>query len=141
MRKSRKIAYGVLGFAVFALAITAPGIIEGRRQKKAVDSAFEAYSQALVLSDYASAFQLCGEEFKRSLSFEAFVQKQSELQSSFGRLKAVENRGTFVHGKGSPMEWVAVIEARQLYERRDIHVVCEFHLENGTWKLFGCKEV
>lgn len=141
MSKSKKIACGILGLAVFALAVNTPGIIEGRKQKKAVDSAFDAYSRALVSGDYGNAFQLCGDEFKRSTPFEAFVGKQRETQTSLGKLEAIENKGTFVHGKGSPMEWVAVVETRQLYERGDLHLVCELHLENGSWKLFGCKQV
>jgi hypothetical protein len=115
--------------------------LKGRKQRKAVDLTFDTYSRALVSGDYANAFQFCGDEFKRSVPFEAFVEEQHELQSSLGRLKAVENKGTFVHGKGSPTEWAAVIEARQLYERGDRHSVCVFHLENGSWKLFGCKQV
>jgi len=141
MSKSRKIAYSILGFAIFAFAITTPGIIEGRKQKKAVDATFDAYSRALVSGDYANAFQFCGDEFKRSVPFDEFVEKLRELQSGLGRLKAIENEGTFVHGKGSPTEWTAVIEARQLYEKGDRHFVCEFHLENGNWRLFGCKQV
>jgi len=120
MSKSRKIVYGILGFAVFALALNTPGIIEGRKQKKAVDATFAAYSNALVAGDYTNAFQFCGDEFKRSVSLEAFVEKQHEAQTSLGKLKAFENKGTFVHGKGSPMEWTAVIEARQLYEKGDL---------------------
>jgi hypothetical protein len=141
MSKSRKIIYSILAFAVFALAVTAPGIIEGRKQKKAVDDTFEAYTRALVSQDFATAFQFCGDDFKRSVAYEAFVEKQRELQSSLGGLKAVENKGTFVHGKGSPMEWAAVIDARQIYERGDVHLVFVFHLDNGSWKLFGYKQV
>lgn len=104
-------------------------------------AAFDGYSHALVSGDYTRAYQFCGEAFKRSSSFEVFTGKQVELQSRFGRLKAIENKGTYVHGKGSPMEWRAVIEASQLYERGDLRSVCEFHLEDSSWKLFGCKQV
>jgi len=141
MSRSRKIIYSLLGFAVFALAISTPGIVEGRKQKRAVDSTFDLYSRALVSGDYTNAYQLCGDAFKREIPFEAFVGKHRELESSFGRLKAIENEGTFVHGKGSPMEWAAVIGMHQLYERGDLHVVCELHLENENWRLFGCKQV
>lgn len=141
MSKSRKIIYGVLAFAVLALALNAPGMIEGRKQRKAVDAAFTAYSNALVAGDYTTAFQFCGDEFKRSVPLDAFTQKQHEVQTGLGKLKAAENKGTFVHGKGSPLEWTAVIETRQLYEKGDLHLVCELHLENGSWKVFGCKQV
>jgi hypothetical protein len=141
MSKSNKIIYGVLAFAVLALALNTPGIIEGRKQKKAVDATYAAYSNALVAGDYASAFQFCGDEFKRSVPFEAFTEKQYAIQAGLGKLKAAENKGTFVHGKGSPMEWTAVIETRLLYEKGDLHLVCELHLENGNWKVYGCKQV
>jgi hypothetical protein len=39
------------------------------------------------------------------------------------------------------MRWVAVIEANQVYERGQIHLVCEFRPESTGWKLFGCKQV
>jgi len=141
MSRSRKIIYGILALVVFALALNAPGILEGQKQKKAVIAAFEEYSHALVSNDYARAFQFCGNEFTRSVPFEVFVDRQRELESSLGKLKATENKGTFVHGKGSPMEWTAIIETRQQYERGDIHLVCELHLEDGGWRLFGCKKV
>jgi hypothetical protein len=141
MSRSKKILYGVGAFAIIALAINTPGIIQGRKQKKAVDATFDAYSHALVLGDYARGYQLCGEAFQYSTSFEAFAGKQRELQSRFGPLKRMENKGTYVHGKGSPMEWTAVIDTHHLYEKGDLHAVCEFHLEDNGWKLFGCKQV
>jgi hypothetical protein len=139
--KSRKLLYGLLAFVVFALAINTPGIIQGRTQKKAADMAFSSYSKALLVGDYAGAYQLCGDGFRRSTSFESFVEEQRESTSSLGRLETIENKGTFVHGRGSPMQWTAVIEARELHEKGDIHLACELHLENGGWKLFGCKQV
>lgn len=131
----------MLAIAAFALAINAPGLIEGRKQRRSVESTFNAYSHALVQRDYTSAFQLCGDEFQRSLPFESFVERQSELNPTFGRLTAMEQTGIFVHGKGSPMRWVAVIEANQVYERGHLHLVCEFRLESTGWKLFGCKQI
>ena len=141
MSKTRKFVYGLVAFVILALAVNTPGIMQGRKQKRAVDAAFNVYSRALVSGDYAGAYQLCGDAFRDATSFEAFAGKQRELQSSFGRLKAIENESTYVHGKGSPMQWTAVIDARELYERGDLHSVCEFHLEDAGWKLFGCKRV
>lgn len=141
MSRPKKLIYGALAFALLALAANTPGIIQGRKQKRAVDATFEAYSQALVTGDYVGAYQLCGEAFKDSISFEVFVEKQRELQSSYGKLKALERKDTYVHGKGSPMEWTAIIEMNQRYEKGDLHSVCEFHLEDNGWKLFGCKQV
>ena len=139
--KSRKVFYVFLVFAALAAAIGTPGIVEGYRQKKAVDSAFKAYSEALRSGDYAKAFQFCGEAFKESISYEEFVKQQREATSNLGRLETMDRKGIFVHGKGSPMRWVAVIETLQVYERGNVHLVCEFHLENDSWKLFGCQRI
>jgi hypothetical protein len=141
MSTSRKAAYCVLAIAAFALAINAPGLMEGRKQRRAVESTFKAYSSALVQGDYQEAFHLCDDEFQTSVPFGLFVAQQNKLNSILGRLRAIENAGTFVHGRGSPMRWVAVINAHQVYERGQIDFVCEFHLENTVWKLLGCKQV
>jgi len=139
--KQRKVFYVFLVFAALAAAMGTPGIVEGYRQKKAVDSAFNAYSEALRSGDYAKAFQFCGEAFKESISYETFVKQQREATSNLGRLETMDRKDIFVHGKGSPMRWVAVIETLQVYERGTVHLVCEFHLENGNWKLFGCQRI
>jgi hypothetical protein len=141
INKRRKAFYGFLVFAALATAIGAPSIIEGRRQMKAVDSVFNAYSHALTSGDYANAFQFCGEAFKESVSYEEFVRQQREVTSNLGRLETMDRKGIVVHGKGSHTKWIAVIETLQVYDRGNVHLVCEFHLENGNWKLFGCKRI
>lgn len=141
MSRSTKISYSIVALAILAFAVNIPGIVQGQKQRRDVDAAFDAYAHALVSGDYVRAYQLCGDAFTSSTSFESFVGKQLELHSRFGPLKAVNNKGTYVHGKGSPMGWTAVIEAQQVYEKREIHSVCEFHLENNGWRLFGCKQV
>jgi len=141
MSKSRKILYGIAAFAVFALGVNVPGFIDAGKQKKAVEATFSAYSRALVSEDYAKAYELCGEEFKRTILLESFVATQHETQSNFGKLKTMDNADTYLHGKGSPMRWISVIEAHQVYEKGNVRLVCEFHLENDSWKLFGCKQV
>lgn len=141
MRKSRIVAYGAFALATLALVVNTPGIIEGKKQERAVDAMFESYSHALVSGDYVSAYNFCGEAFKRSTSVDAFVEKQRELESTMGRLNKVQNEGTYVHGKGSPMEWTAIVKNRQLHQKGDLNSVCELHLENKVWKLFGCKQI
>jgi hypothetical protein len=139
--KRRKAFYGFLVFGALIAAIGAPSQIEAYRQEKAVDLAFNGYSDALKSGDYAKAFQFCGEAFKKSVSYEEFVRQQREATSHLGTLKTVDRKGIFVHGKGSPMRWVSVIETLQVYDRGNVHLVCELHLENGSWKLFGCMQV
>jgi hypothetical protein len=97
INKRRKAFYGFLVLAAFAAAMCGPSIIEGYRQKKAVDLAFNAYSQALKSGDYAKAFQFCGEAFKRSVSYDEFAKQQRVAISNLGRLETMDPKGIFVH--------------------------------------------
>jgi hypothetical protein len=85
--KRRKAFYGFLVFGALIAAIGAPSQIEAYRQEKAVDLAFNGYSDALKSGDYAKAFQFCGEAFKKSVSYEEFVRQQREATSHLGTLK------------------------------------------------------
>jgi hypothetical protein len=137
--KRRKAFYASLVFAALVAMISALSVIEGYRQKRAVDLAFSGYSEALRSGDYARAYQFCGEAFKGSVSYEEFAGRQHEAISKLGKLDSMDRKDMFVHGQGSPLRWVAVIETLQVYDRGNVHLVCEFHLEGDGWKLFGCK--
>ena len=141
MTLARKIGYVVLAFAVFALAINTPGIIEGQHKMKAFRLVVALHSHALGSRDYAAAYALGDEAFRNAITLETFSAQQRAFESDLGRLLSVDAQNFYVHGKGSPTRWVALVEEQQRYERGALQFACEFHLENETWRLFGCKKV
>lgn len=141
MKGLRTTACIVAGAVVFALIVNAHGLLEAHRQKAAAQSAFADYANAMVAHDYARAFAGCSESFKKALPLELFVAQQRDIETELGALKAVVPGGTYVHGTGSPMKWVALIDTKQDYEKGETHFVCELHNEDRQWKVFGCKRV
>jgi len=81
----KKIGYGVVAFAVFALAITAPGILEGKRQMKAFRLTYNSYAHALASRDYQAAYLLGGDAFRQAVTLQTFSSQQQGFESDLGK--------------------------------------------------------
>ena len=141
MSKPTKILYAFIAVCILALVLNAPGMMTGLKHKKAVEAVFHDYSVALVTHDYERAFAHADEGFKSASPIAVFTDQQRELELRFGTLKSMSKGETFVHGKGSPMQWTALVEAICKYEKTDVRFVYEFHYEKSEWRLFGYRRL
>jgi hypothetical protein len=46
-----------------------------------------------------------------------------------------------MHGRGSPLKWIGIVEEDRNYDRGRVRFVNEFHFEDGRWQLFGAKQI
>src|SRR5438067_816052 len=86
--------------AVVAFAVNGRLMIEGWRQKRAVDTTFRRVSEALVRRDFPGFYSLTDAEFQREISISAFVKLQQELEAQNGELKSIIQGPTSVEGSG-----------------------------------------
>jgi hypothetical protein len=123
-----------------AVVYNFPGQIETYRQKRGLEKTFRDYSRAVESRDYSGAYAYGDSLFKAAIGPQAFAAQQSAFESQLGALKSVREGGLYLHGHGSPMQWVGMVEEVRDYDRGKMHLVCEFHLEDERWQIFGCKQ-
>lgn len=127
--------------AAVAAVFLVPNLLNAGKQKKLVEASFQDYANALMARDYARAYDFTSDEFKKAVPFETYAERRRELETEFGPLKSISQEQTYVHGKGSPMRWIAIIEAHEKYKKTELVSACELHLERGAWRVFGCKQI
>jgi len=142
LKNKKRIVYGIaVTFLVVALTYTLPLLLAGHKQRKALEATFTHYSSALIQEDYPSAYSFGDAEFRAQLKPEDFASQQKSLVSKLGRMESAGIEGYDIHGQGSPMRWIGVIREIRRYEKGEVHILSEFHFEEGHWQLFGYKEV
>lgn len=140
--KNRKWLYCVVGIILVVIAIriyTAPLRREGHKRQEELSSTFEHFSHAIRARDYATAYSLSDQEFRNALSERDFVAQQLSLESRWGGLETSSVEKFRIDGNGEPLEWSAAVHELRHYKNGDVHLLYEFHLEEGTWRLFGYK--
>jgi hypothetical protein len=136
----KRILYVAVGLAAVAFAYNIHNLILGRRYKRDFESTFRTYAHAIESRDYIAAYSFGDPAFKAALSPEVFISKQMAFEANLGGLKSVNTGEVYIHGKGSPMQWTAMVAEVRQYDKGQVQFVCEFHLEDGRWQMFGCKQ-
>jgi len=137
---NRKWLYCVVGIilAVFAIRIfTAPLRREGHKRQEELSATFEYFSRALRARDYATAYSLSDQEFRNALSERDFTAQQISLENKWGGLESSSVEKFQIDGHGEPLEWSAKVHELRHYKNGNVHLLYEFHLEDGRWQLFG----
>jgi hypothetical protein len=132
----RKLLLIMLAVWAVAMVSMSPLFVKGWKHKKALDQTLSSYANALVKGDFATAYGYCSAEFKSSTTFEQFVSQQQELRSAYGGLNSFMLEETEVHGHGATPNWTA---SAFKYSGKNVSLIYLFHLENGTWRVFGYK--
>lgn len=130
-----------IGICVIAIIINAPGMIEAIKKGNEFRKTFSSYKSLIVRGDYANAYELCCQEFHDKISYDYFVKIHTGLESNRGKLIDIEKGGMEVSGKGSPMEWTAVLNTEHVYEQDSCSFRYTFHLIDGQWELFALKQI
>src|SRR5712692_9555412 len=120
LKRRYKILLWIVGIWAFAMVLNGPGMLRACQQKKAVNQTFSAYATALVSKQFEEAYRYCSRDFQEATSFQAFVSLHQELQSRYGNLNSVKQKGSVVEGRGSPARWAAVIKADHMYQAKSI---------------------
>ncbi|MGH9727204.1 MAG: hypothetical protein ACRD33_06645 [Candidatus Acidiferrales bacterium] len=138
MKRRYKITLWTLGgvWVIAMLALT-PRFISAHRETDKLQHVFDEYSIALVNHNFAEAYQFCGSDFRRSLSYDQFVAMQEALEKQHGKLKSISLATRDVEGRGTPPYWTAVIHADFVYEGKSLRFEYVFHQEDGRWLIYG----
>jgi hypothetical protein len=134
----KRFAYAAIAFVVIAAVYNFPGQVETYRQKRNLEKTFRDYSRALESGDYSGAYAYGDSLFKAAIGPQAFAGQQTTFESRLGALKSVREGGLYMHGRGSPMQWIGIVEEVRDYDKGKVHFACEFRLEDGRWQIFGC---
>ena len=138
MNGSYKVTLLLLAAVLLAgMALFAPELVRAFQQRGEVAATFASYSDALVREDWHKAYAFSGPEFREAAPFENFVGRLTDLEKSYGRLRAVEQKSLYVRFFRSPPAGVTIIGAEHHYERGVIQVRYEFHYHGGRWLLYG----
>jgi hypothetical protein len=140
----RKWIYIALVVASLILAIrfyTTPYMRIARAQRDAFDAMFKRYSNAIAARDYATAYSIGDQEFQKTLSESDFAAEQESLEAAWGRLESSSTESFKVDGQGEPMEWRAKLRELRRYQNGTLHLLYEFHFEDGRLQLFGFRLV
>ena|ERR1039457_7184096 len=135
----KRILYAALAFVVVAFIYNLQGQVTAYRQKRDLEKTFREYSQAIESRDYSAAYAFGNAPFKEAISPQVFEAQQRSFESQLGTLRSIREGSFYMHGRGSPMRWVGLVEEIRDYDKGKLHMVCEFHLEDGRWQIFGCK--
>lgn len=139
MRRRYKILlWVVIGIWAIAMStLVAPMLVRGYYEKNAVLAQFSEYSASLVNRHFDLAYQHCGSEFRKAMSYDQFVKLYGDLERQYGTLKTVTQQGYEVHGTGSPVYWTAVIDADFVYEKKTLRFEFALHKSGNGWVIFG----
>jgi hypothetical protein len=141
LKKWKRFGYAVIIFAIIVAVYNFPGLMEAHRQRRNLEKTFRDYTRALESRDYSGAYAFGDSPFKASVSPQDFSAQQGAFEAQFGALKSIREGGFYMHGRGSPTRWTGIVEEIRDYEKGKLRFVCEFHLEDGHWQLFGCKQI
>ena len=141
LKRWQKIFLILAGIWVAGVVLTAPLIVRGVREWRAVEQKFDDFSQALVEERYEDAYEYCGTGFRSTTPYEVFIEHQEILAKRHGELKAIHGKGTTLSIKESEADWAAVIKADFEFEKATRRVILEWHHEGGRWVVFGFKEM
>ena len=136
----KRVLYAALGFVVVAFIYNFPGQVAAYRQKRDLEKTFRQYSLAIESRDYSTAYTFGTPAFKEAISPQVFEAQQRSFESQFGTLRSIRKGSLYMHGRGSPMQWIGLVEEDRDYDKGKLHMVCEFHLDEGRWQIFGCKQ-
>jgi len=136
----KRIAYAALIFVVIAFIYNFPLQVTTYRQKRNLEKIFREYSQAIESRDYSAAYAFGNASFKEAISPQVSESLQRSFESQLGTLRSIREGSFYMHGRGSPIQWVGLIEEIRDYDKGKLHIVCEFHLEDGRWQIIGCKQ-
>lgn len=137
----RKILIILAVIVVVAFALNGANLVRAWRYKGSAEDTFRGYSAALVSGDTPKAYEYCGDAFRRQTPYERFQSIQEQLSSAYGPLRTVEAESASVEGRGSPMESTAVLKATHKYQKREVVLVYELHLDGGSWRIYGFKQL
>lgn len=138
MRRAFKISLWLLiiVWATAMLALT-PRFVMLHHETRNLERVFDEYRTALVNRNFAQAYQFCGDDFQRAMSFDQFVALQESLENQYGSLKSIRETARDVDGKGTPIYWRAVIEADFVYKKQGTRFRLVFDKEHGHWAMYG----
>lgn len=136
----KRFACVAIAFVVIAAVYNFPGQVETYRQKRNLQKIFREYSRSLESRDYSCAYAYGDSLFKAAIDPKAFAAQQTTFEAQLGALKSVREAGLYMHGRGSPMQWIGIVEEVRDYDKGKVHFACEFRLEDARWQIFGCKQ-
>jgi hypothetical protein len=140
LKNGKRILYVIMAFVLVALIYNFQLQVSTYRYKREFEKTFTNYGQAIQSRDYDSEYSYGDSAFKAAIDEHTFAAQEAAFESQFGKLKVVGAGQIYIHGQGSPMHWTAMVAEVRHYERGELHFTCEFHLEDGRWQLFGCKQ-
>jgi len=141
MRKGYKYGLWILGgIWIAAMAALSPQFVAAHRETKNVLQAFDQYSFALVNQRFDEAYEHCGADFRNALPFDQFVSIQKSLEAQLGHLRSAKRTSYDVRGKGTPISWSAVVDAKILYEKKSLRFKFLFHKEGDRWIIYGYEQ-
>jgi len=136
MKIKKKKTFIILGFGIAILALTSPLMFRGWRQFRRFNDSFAHYSSALKAKNFQMAYEMASVEFKKSTPYREFVDLHEKMISNWGELRTIENGSTVVEGQKETTEWVAIRDAKLVFERGSL-VRFWFRYSAGEWKLYG----
>jgi hypothetical protein len=140
-RRSKYILSALVLIWLAAMIALSPRFLAVEREKKNVERAFTDYSSAVISHDFGAAYQQCGSEFREAMPYDVFVKQQQTLESKYGGIRSFKEIGYKVTSSGDPAEWRGIITADLTFENGNAKLLLEFHRENGTWVVFGYKQI
>jgi hypothetical protein len=141
LKKRTRIIYAALAFVFIAFIYNFRTQVSTYRQKRDLEKTFRDYSLAIESRDYSKAYAYGDGAFKAAIDPQDFAAQQSAFESRLGPLKSINEGAYDMHGRGSPMQWMARVEEVRHYDRGEVHFACEFRLEEERWQIFGCKQI
>jgi hypothetical protein len=109
----------------------------GLKKKGSLNRTFSEYAQALTSGNYQAAYGHSDSEFRSLTDLPTFIAQHKELETAFGRLETVSNENIAVEGRGSPLEWVGIVEADLHFHNKTIRVNYELHFVDDRWLVHG----
>jgi hypothetical protein len=138
--KSRKKLYIVLSICAI-LAVLGWLVVEVLGFKSEAEQAMTAlniYTDTLIQHDYESAYLITSPVFRASISYQAFVTKQTKLTERFGSLKSAKQTDWDLDSISDAK--TAIVKANLQFDHGSFIYQFVLHKEVGIWRVFSYKE-
>ena len=130
-----------LGVSCLVALLMLPFLIAAIKHKVDVDRSFNELSNALISKNYEQAYNMTGDSFRSTTESATFTSYFSDFEKKFGKLISIERINDNISKSGVSSNWIARIESDLHFEKNDIEVLFEYHLENDKWVIFGMKQL
>lgn len=143
MKRPYKIVLWTIGagWLTAIVILVVPMLVTAHQEARAVRAAFSEYGTLLVDQQFNQAYQYCGGDFRRAMSYDQFADLYQNLEQQHGNLETVTLQAFQVHGSGTPVYWRAVIDADFVYQKQTLRFEFVFHKETGRWLIFGFEQL